>query len=87
VRSFRTGKFKTLFRELPPDIQAAARKAYQLWRADPRHPSLHFKPIRNDAWSARISLGYRAVGFIRGEDIYWHWIGKHADYDKLIKGL
>jgi len=36
----------------------------------------------------RISLGYRAVGVKSdGDEIIWFWIGPHAEYDKLIKGL
>jgi len=56
VKSFRTHKFKQLFVELPAEIQDAARKAYRLWLTDPRHPSLHFKSIRAEIWSVRISL-------------------------------
>ena len=87
MRSFRTGQFKALFRALPADAQVAARKAYRLWAVDPRHPSLHFKLIRNDAWTVRISLNYRAIGFMRGEAIYWHWIGPHDVYDRLLRNL
>jgi hypothetical protein len=87
VKSFRTGKFKTMFRVSPEEVQTATRKTYRLWLADPRHTSLHFKPIRSDAWSVRISLDYRAVGFLRGGDIYWHWIGRHDEYDRFLRGL
>jgi hypothetical protein len=86
VKSYRTDRFKKLFRALPPDIQLLVRKAYRLWLADPRHPSLHFKPIRNDIWSVRISLDYRAIGFLRKGNIYWHWIGPHDEYERLISG-
>jgi hypothetical protein len=86
VKSYRTIAFKRLFAALPPDVKIAARKAYQLWLADPKHPSLHFKPIRSDIWSIRISLDYRALGVLRGGDIYWHWIGRHDEYQKRIRG-
>jgi hypothetical protein len=85
VKSFRTHKFKQLFVELPTEIQDATRKAYRLWLTDPRHPSLHFKPIRAEIWSVRISLNYRAVGVLRGGAIYWHWIGSHQEYERIIR--
>ncbi len=85
MKSFRTSKFKQLFAELPREIQDAARKAYHLWLVDPRHPSLHFKSIRADIWSVRISLNYRAVGVLRSGAIYWHWIGPHEAYERNIR--
>jgi hypothetical protein len=63
-----------------------ARRAYQLFRQNPSHPGLNFKKIdeENDIYSARIGLGYRALGQIDGEAIVWFWIGPHGDYDKLV---
>ena len=29
-------------------------------------------------------LDYRAVGIRDGEEIVWHWIGPHDEYEKLI---
>jgi hypothetical protein len=86
LKSFRTDKFKAKFRALPPVAREAARKAYHLWLTDPRHPSLHFKPIRGDIWSVRVTLNYRAIGFLRGGNIYWHWIGPHDEYERIIRG-
>jgi hypothetical protein len=76
-----------MFRALPEEVREAARKTYRLWLVDPRHPSLHFKLIRSDTWSIRISLNYRALGFVRDSSIYWHWIGPHDAYDRLLKSL
>lgn len=73
-----------MFRELPADIQVAARKAYRLWLSDPRHPSLHFKPVRSDIWSVRISRDYRALALVRAGATYWHWIGRHEEYQRRI---
>ncbi|HEY1686897.1 MAG TPA: hypothetical protein VGG19_19200 [Tepidisphaeraceae bacterium] len=56
MKSYRTGKFKRLFAQLPLETKEVARKAYRLWLTDPRHPSLYFKPIRSDTWSVRVSL-------------------------------
>jgi hypothetical protein len=89
VRSRATPRFWAAYRELPPEIQGLARKAYQLFRENPAHPSLHFKRVhdRDPVYSARVSLGYRAVGLLEDEDITWFWIGSHADYDRLLARL
>jgi hypothetical protein len=31
-----------------------------------------------------VSLNYRAVGVIEGDEIIWYWIGSHTDYEALI---
>ena len=73
------------FNALPGDIQRIAREKYRLWEKDCFHPSLHFKPLMDDLWSARINQSYRAVGRRKGELIVWVWVGTHAEYDKLMK--
>jgi hypothetical protein len=87
VKSFRTRRFKELFESLPREIQDSARKAFRLWLADPRHPSLHFKPIRSDVWSVRVTHDYRALGVLLNGDIYWNWIGRHDEYERIIGKL
>jgi hypothetical protein len=89
VRSRATPRFWAAYRELPPEIQDLARKAYRLFRENPAHPSLHFKKVhdRDPVYSARVSLGYRAVGLVEDEDITWFWIGSHAAYDRLLGRL
>lgn len=76
-------RFWAAYRALPADVQRRARKAYALWRADPFHPSLHFKKVGR-LWSARIGTDYRALADVRGDTAYWVWIGSHADYDHLL---
>ena len=58
-------QFRKLLRELPPQVQKQAREAYLLWLRNPAHASLRFKQIHatEPIFSARISLGYRAVAF------------------------
>ena len=46
---------------LPSTARQAADKAFALLKADPRHPSLHFKK-GGEFWSARAGLHHRAVG-------------------------
>jgi len=75
------------FSGLPQDIQRIARQKYRLWEKDCFHPSLHFKPLKDDVWCVRINQSYRALGRRRGALIVWFWIGTHADYDRLIESL
>ena len=64
-------------------MRKIADKNFELLKADPHHPSLHFKKI-DRLWSVRVGAHYRALGLDRGENIVWFWIGTHADYDKLV---
>ena len=57
-----------------------ADEKYELLKADPRHPSLHFKRI-GSVWSVRAGLHYRALGHDVPDGIQWFWIGTHAEYD------
>ena len=80
-----TPRFWAAYRELPEPVREAARKAYQLFRENPSHPSLQFKKIHASEriYSVRVTLGYRAVGLVEEDGVTWFWIGSHADYDKL----
>jgi hypothetical protein len=71
---------------LPEPVKAQARKAYELWRTDPHHPSLRFKRIHKTEplYSLRISRDYRALGLRAGDMVTWIWVGSHGDYDKLL---
>ena len=68
-------------------MQDQARLAYRLFRDNPEHPSLRFKPVHSTRpiYSARVGLGYRALAVRDGEAVVWFWIGSHADYDQLLK--
>lgn len=70
-------------------MQDQARLAYRLFRDNPEHPSLRFKPVHSTRpiYSARVGLGYRALAVRDGEAVVWFWIGSHADYDQLLKRL
>jgi hypothetical protein len=86
VRSNTTPAFWEALGRLPQDVQAQARGAYQLFKANPAHPSLHFKPLnlRQPIWSVRIGIGYRALAHRDADKVTWFWIGPHSEYDKLI---
>ncbi|MFT3879841.1 MAG: hypothetical protein QM703_09295 [Gemmatales bacterium] len=81
-----TDDFRTCFAKLPESIQARARKNYQLWKQNPQHPSLRFKPIhaKEAIYSIRVGKGWRALGLMDDNSITWFWIGSHAEYDQLI---
>ncbi len=74
-----------MYRKLPEEIRKQAQASYQLFKINPYHPSLHFKCIgqRVPMYSARIGIGYRAVGLLEGDTVHWWWIGSHGEYDKL----
>jgi hypothetical protein len=89
VNSVITAGFLDRLRRLPDPVRQQASRAYALWRADPRHPSLQFKQVsqRQAIYSARVGLGYRALGLWEGDTITWFWIGSHTEYDTLLARL
>jgi hypothetical protein len=84
MKSLTTPDFWHSYFALSSEVKEQARKAYRLWINNQFHPSLHFKKVRNDLWSVRISGGYRALALKKGEDYYWIWIGSHDEYEALI---
>ena len=81
---FSEGLFLTSYRR--PE---AGSRAFDLFSANPAHPSLQFKQVHatEPIFSARISLHYRALARRADNDWIWFWIGSHADYDQLLKRL
>ncbi len=61
-------------------------KAFRLFQQNPRHPSLQFKKLESaiNTYSARVSIGCRALATLDGDTAIWFWIGSHAEYDRLI---
>lgn len=89
MKSSATKEFRELLDQLPIEVQQQAGRAYAIWRTNPYHNSLQFKRVsqRQPIYSARISIGYRALGLRENDQIYWFWIGAHAEYDELLKRL
>jgi hypothetical protein len=83
VKHFASPRFWKCYNQLPAKARALADKNFQLLKADPKHPSLHFKKI-DRLWSVRVGTHYRALGLDKSEGIVWFWIGSHAEYDKLV---
>ena len=77
-------EFWKRFNALPSEVQRQAEKAYRLFQSNPAHPSLALKKV-GPYWSARISLEYRVLGYQRGHEFFWFWIGPHDEYDELLK--
>jgi len=86
MNSFLLPEFLVLYRVLPESVR---RQAYALFQQSPRHPSLRFRqahPTR-PIFSTRVGRHDRAVGIRQGEDIFWFWIGSHAEYNHLLSQL
>ena len=78
-------KFWHFYELLPTGIQRLADESYGRLKADPWHPSIHFKKVGR-MWSARIGIHYRAVAVEDGSDLVWFWIGHHSEHDRIITG-
>jgi hypothetical protein len=84
LNHFTNPDFWAHYHELPGDIRRRADAAYVLLRENPRHPSLHFKKV-GEFWSARVTLDYRALAVEAHDGLVWFWIGKHDEYEKIIR--
>jgi hypothetical protein len=90
MNSHTTRRFRELLAALPAHVRQQAREAYAIFRQNPAHPGLHFKQVRSGpppVYSARVGIGYRALGAVDGNTVVWFWIGSHADYDRLLRQL
>jgi mRNA-degrading endonuclease RelE of RelBE toxin-antitoxin system len=84
VRHFTSPSFWKLYNRLPASIQDLADKQYQLLKSNPRHSSLRLKKV-GKYWSVRVGIHYRAAAVQIDEGLLWFWIGRHAEYDDLVK--
>ncbi|MEG4054975.1 MULTISPECIES: hypothetical protein [unclassified Microcoleus] len=80
---YTTRRFWECYNALPETVKLSADRCYELLKADPTHPSLHFKKV-GKYWSVRAGQDYRALRIGIEQGILWFWIGAHADYDRLI---
>jgi hypothetical protein len=85
LNHFTSSSFWTHFDSLPTAVQRLARLSFERLKADPRHPSLHFKKVGRH-WSARVGSNYRAVAKEVDDGMLWIWIGTHAEYDTIVRG-
>ena len=86
MKSATVPSFWEHYGKLELNIRGKARKTYRLWSDDPFHPSLHFKCInrRENIWSVRVTLGYRALGVFDEDTVTWFWIGNHDNYEQFF---
>jgi hypothetical protein len=72
------------YRQLPFEIQKIADKCFLYLKENPRHPSLQFKKV-GKVWSVRVGLQHRALAVEISEGYLWIWIGRHDEYDQILK--
>lgn len=79
-------RFWQHYHQLPAQVRELADKNYELLRANPFHPSLHFKKVgkTKQLWSVRVGENYRALGVEKPDGVVWFWIGTHSEYDQLL---
>jgi hypothetical protein len=85
VKHLASPDFWEAYASLPAQVQRLANRNYRILKANPNHPSLHFKRVGRFR-SVRVGLHYRALGVNAPDGVVWFWIGSHAEYDKLIGG-
>ena len=56
-----TSRFRKCFKNLPESVQIISKKNFELLKANPLHPSLHFKKL-GKIWSIRAGINY-SVGY------------------------
>ena len=83
MKHFASPEFWACLERLPANVQQLARENYELLKANPYHPSLHFKRVGR-FWSVRVGRSYRALAVDAADGIVWFWIGTHAEYDRLV---
>lgn len=83
MNHFTSPDFWALFYQLPSEVQDLARANFKLLKANPYHPSLHFKRV-GDYWSVRVGRNYRALAEETEKGFLWGWIGSHAAYDRIV---
>jgi hypothetical protein len=84
VRHRTTASFWKHYEALPKAVQTLADKNFELLKLDPYHPSLHFKNVSRELWSARVGMHFRALALPDEAGFTWIWIGTHGEYDRLI---
>jgi hypothetical protein len=83
LKHFASSEFWSCYSRLPEQVRQLADRTFELLKADPYHPSLHFKRIGKYR-SVRVGLRYRALAIRVDEGLVWFWIGTHSQYDRLV---
>jgi hypothetical protein len=77
-------KFWRSYDQLPAGVQELADRSFTLLKRHPSHPSLRLKKVGR-FWTVRVGIHYRAVAVQEGVDLVWFWIGRHAEYERVIR--
>ncbi len=82
-------EFWKYYKSLDKQTQSQAKDAFRRFKDDPENPGLNFERMKSnrDLCSARVNVGIRAGGVIRGDTITWFFIGSHSEWDRLIKSV
>ncbi|TWU19113.1 hypothetical protein Poly21_12840 [Allorhodopirellula heiligendammensis] len=83
MNHFATPSFWDGYKQLPDASRTLADKNFGLLKANPSHPSLHFKKVGRYR-SARVGRDFRALAVEIDDGLLWFWIGNHTEYDRLI---
>jgi hypothetical protein len=84
LKHIATESFWRGYHELPAEIRKQADKQFALLRDNHRHPSLQLKQIRA-MWSVRVNDDYRTLALEEAGGFAWFWIGKHSEYDRILR--
>ena len=83
MKHFASPRFWECYERLPTTIRELSDKSFELLKANPRHPSLHFKKVGKYR-SVRVGRYYRALAVEVPEGLLWFWIGTHSEYERLV---
>lgn len=77
------------YRQLPKQVRRRASRAYRLWQQNPNAPGLRFKrvSVTRPVYSVRIGDDYRVLGLLHADTVTWFWIGRHDEYERLLKHM
>ena len=76
MKSLTSPEFWQAYAALPPEARASARKAYRLWKDNPRHGSLRFQK-RGRYWRVCFGSAHRALTLMRTSDGL-HYMIRHV---------
>ena len=90
MRYKRTKSFKKDYRHLPADIQEKAKKAFDLFRENQRHPSLKTHKIEGtsnpEKFEGYIDGSYRFTFHYEDDVIVFRRIGPHSIIEEEARG-
>ena len=83
MKHFASPRFWECYERLPDVVRELSDKSFELLKANPRHPSLHFKKVGKYR-SVRVGRYFRALAVEVPDGLLWFWIGTHSEYERLV---